>query len=157
MIRCGLHPILRPRLLLLILALFGLTACGVRFVDSFNGTELFRKLELTGDFLPGKPLTVTVTVTQAYPLPVEVACMYEDSSDLTKDQKKIVFPERATTVGTVTLPASPGTAPGDKKKVEPQEYSFEFTVDQPGDYFIACLTPAATENGIGTSFTVDKP
>ncbi|MGE0059583.1 MAG: hypothetical protein AB7P33_04110 [Dehalococcoidia bacterium] len=144
-----------PRLLLASLAALGLTACGVAFSSTFDGTEMFKGIEVTGDRVEGAELTVTVTILQVYPIPVELACYYEDDDDLSDDMQKIAFHDRALLAGKTTVEAAPeGVKPGDD--VERQQVSFTFTPPVAGDYFIACLTPAAPDNGIGVDFEV-KP
>ncbi|MND09878.1 hypothetical protein D3C83_335400 [compost metagenome] len=46
----------------------------------------------------------------------------------------------------------PGHKPDDD--VEDEELTFRFTVDEPGDYFVACITPSAAENGLGVQFDI---
>jgi hypothetical protein len=128
--------------------------CGVRFRDDFDGTELFKSIVLQGERVAGATLEVTVGLNQAYPVPVHVACFYEDGSKLTDDQLKLAFHERATPIGEEVLPPVSGRDPGDE--VERREVSFRFRVDEPGDYFVACLTPAAPDNGLGRSFTISE-
>jgi hypothetical protein len=141
------------RLLPLILLLLALPGCGVAFFESFSGTELFKHLQLEGDFVAGGQMTISIDVNDAYPVPIRVACYYEKPDSLTKDEKRIVFHERATLIGERVLPASPGTKPDDD--VSRQTLSFPFSIDEPGDYFAACITPASPENGIGKRFTVE--
>ena len=141
-------------MLLAPLTLLGLTACGVAFSSTFEGTEMFKGISLSGDRTPGAKLTVTLTLAPVYPVPIEVACFYEDDDTLTKDQQKLAFHDRAVPAGGVTVEAAaPDVKPGDD--VERIEVSFSFTAPLlPGDYFIACLTPAAPENGLGVSFDI---
>jgi hypothetical protein len=145
---------LRPepfaRRLLILLALLLLPACGVSFVSSFNGTELFKKLELQGDLYANRELILVLDVNQAYPVPVRVACYYEDRENLTDEDKKVAFQERATLIGERVLPPSDTESPGDD--VTRQTLRFTFAIPDAGKYFAACLTPAAPENGIGVSF-----
>jgi hypothetical protein len=145
-----LHPELSARQLLLLLALLLLPACGVSFVSSFDGTELFKKLELQGDLYANRELILAVDVNQAYPVPVRVACYYEDREHLSKDEKKVAFQERATLIGERVLDASDAESPGDD--VQRQTLRFTFAIPEAGKYFAACLTPASPENGIGVSF-----
>jgi hypothetical protein len=103
------------RCALLFLASLALAACGVRFGDEFEGTELFKTAWLTQD-IDGKAepcaregatwvcrantrLSVNVGVTNGYPVPVRVACYYEDPEALTEDDEDLAFVERATMVG----------------------------------------------------------
>ena len=127
----------------------------MRFSESFDGTELFKGLSLKGEMVTGQPLELALTVNQAYPIPVHVACYYEDGSKLTDDQYKLAFEQRAQPIGDEVLPAATGRSPGDK--VERRELTFRFSVPEPGDYFLACLTPAAPENGLGRMFTIRDP
>ncbi len=140
--------------LLLATVLLASTACGVAFRDSFDGTELFRGIDLAGERVVGSDLTVTLTVNPAYPVPVRIACYYEDSSKLTDDQLKLTFEERATRVGEAVLPPAVGHRPSEK--LEPQRLSFHFSVPQPGSYFLACNTPAAADNGLSRSFKITE-
>jgi hypothetical protein len=130
------------------------TACGVQFREDFDGTELFKAIDLQGERIPGSVLEVSVSVNSVYPVPVQVACFYEDGSKLTDDQYKLAFHERATSIGDEVLPATIGRKPGDD--VERRQLRFSFRVDEPGDYFVACLTPAAPDNGLGRSFTISE-
>ncbi len=142
--------------------MLALPACGIAFSSDFDGTEVFRDFSLDspdlvdGDFPAGSPIEVSLTVNQAYPVPVAISCRYEDV-DITDDQRKVAFNERATSVFETVLPANPGHEPGDDEDVPDQDFDFEFTVSQPGDYFIACFTVAAPENGTGRGFTVVEP
>ena len=142
-------PPIRIAFLLLLLAL---PACGVSFRSNFEGTEVFKKVSISGDRVAGAELTLNVEVAQPYPVPLQVACYYEDPDKVTEDQKNVAFQERAPLIGQAVLPANVGSNPQDK--VETQTLTFKFKVDKPGDYFVACLTPAAAENGYGVSFTV---
>ena len=136
-------------------AAVGLTACGVAFSSTFEGTEMFKGIEVTGDLTPGSELTVTVWITPVYPVPVELGCYYEDDDTVSDEIEKIAFHDRAILAGKMTIePVPEGVTPADYKKIEPQQVSFQFTPPAPGDYFIACLTPAAPDNGIGVDFEV---
>ena len=137
---------------LLVLLLLALPACGVAFRSDFEGTEVFKSISLSGDRVAGSELTLNVEVAQPYPVPLLITCYYEDPDALTEDEKNVAFQERAPVIGKTVLPAREGGDPQDK--VEKQKLSFKFKVDQPGTYFVACLTPAAAENGYGLSFTV---
>jgi hypothetical protein len=153
----------RTHLAVLLLLLLALPACGVAFSANFDGTEVFRKFALdspdvvNGEFPPGSPIEVSLTVNQGYPVPVAVSCRYENV-DITDDERKVAFNERTTSVFETVLPANlDGHEPGDVDDVPDQEFNFEFSVDEPGDYFIACFTVASPENGIGRGFTIIEP
>jgi hypothetical protein len=134
---------------LLPLLLLAATACGVRFGAPDPETELFADLELTGDRVPNGDLTLTVTVTQGYPVPVRIACYYDLADrDLTDDEENVAFENRAPQIGETVLPAAPpGTSPGDDDLPKTQ-IEFNFSLTQPGLYNLVCLTPGAAENGI---------
>ena len=122
------------------------------FRDNFDGTELIKEVEVTGDRFVNRQLTVTMELNEAYPVPVRVACYYENQNRLSKDERKVAFHERATLIGQQMLEPTPTGRPDEK--VERSSVSFEFTVSEPGDYFLACITPAAPDNGIGKRFRV---
>jgi hypothetical protein len=149
------HP--TPFSIILSLLLGGLLAgCGVSFSDDFDGTELFKAIRLDGERAVEAELVVTVTVSQGYVVPVRIACMYEDGFRLTDDQLKMDFSERAIVVGDEVLdPAPKGTHPDDER--EEQDVSFRFRVREPGDYFLACFTPHAPDNGLSLSFEIPPP
>ena len=130
-----------------------LSGCGVSFIANFSGTESLKELKLDGDFVAGKPMTISIVVNDAYPVPVRIACYYEEPDAVTNDQRRILFEERATLIGETVLPASPDTKP--KDKVAHQTLSYNFTIDHAGSYFAACITPASPENGIGESFNLE--
>jgi hypothetical protein len=155
MIGAALPRPMRPAVLApLCLLVLLLTGCGVSFSEDFDGTELFKSIRLEGELETDAELTVTVSVNQGYPVPVHVACYYEDGSKLTDDQLKLAFQERATRIGDEVLLPAAGATPGDD--VERRELSFHFRIGQPGEYFLACLTPAAPENGLGRAFTIER-
>jgi ABC-type transporter Mla maintaining outer membrane lipid asymmetry ATPase subunit MlaF len=147
---------LARRLAPLRLLLLSLPACGIDFVASEEGTELIDKVEIAGDFVAGGEVTVTMTINQAYPVPVHIACYVENQDLVTEDQEDVVFHERATLVGEEFLDTaiSPDRPLNPDDEVEKLKFSYPFRVDQQGTYFIACITPAAPDNGIGRSFTV---
>jgi hypothetical protein len=122
----------------------------VQFGSSFDGTELFKDIDVEGDLYANRKIALTVEVNQAYALPVRIACYYEDRENLTDDEKKVAFQERATLIGERVLPASDAESPGED--VPRETLRFAFAIPAPGSYFAACLTPAAPENGIGVEF-----
>jgi len=129
--------------------------CGVSFREHFNGTETFKNINITGDQVVGGKLTLTVDVTQTYPVPLDVACYYEDATKLTDDQKKVAFQERAAKIGGTTLPPAPEHKPQDKlDESQHQTLSFDFSIPKSGQYFAACITTAAPENGYGKVFRI---
>jgi hypothetical protein len=148
-------------------------ACGVTFSEDFEGTELFKSISL-GDTPPGgsqggnssctrqagvwecsgvDQLTVSFEVTNGYPVLIQVACFYEEPDALTDDQLKVAFHERATRVGEKVLMPVEGRRPDDD--VPRELLSFTFDAPPPGEYFLACLTPAAPDNGLGLGFRME--
>jgi len=151
----SVRPHLISRLLLAPLAAIGLTACGVAFSSTFEGTEMFKGIALDGPMTPGSEITLTLTLNPSYPVPLEVACFWDDSDTLTKDQQKVAFHDRAMLAGRRTIEAAPaGTKPGDDVENTIEVFTFK-APDSEGDYFIACLTPAAPDNGIGVTFDIE--
>jgi hypothetical protein len=150
-----LLPALRAAIVLLTFAL-PITACGIRFLDPDPETELFEDIEITGSRTPGSDLTINLTLTQAYPIAVQIGCYYEIAGkELSDFEEELAFHERALQVAEATLPASATTSPDDE--VDERELQFHFSVPEPGRYFLACLTPASPENGIGMIFTIRRP
>src|SRR4051812_35409006 len=147
-----LSPASIRRSLFLLALLLAVPACGVSFRSEFKGTEVFKSISVSGQRVVGSELTLNVEVAQPYPVPVQVSCYFENQDDLTEDQKMVAFQERAAKVGETVLPANVGSAPQDK--VDKQKLSFTFKPATPGDYFAACITPGAPDNGYGMSFTV---
>ncbi|HXH21698.1 MAG TPA: hypothetical protein VNN10_06685 [Dehalococcoidia bacterium] len=167
---------LASHVVLLVLAPLLLGACGVRFNGSFEGTELFKSLWLTRQagieeqrcdrqgatwVCPaGSRLAVNVGITNGYPVPVRVACYYEDPDALTEDQKNLAFVERATLIGETVLAPRPGLRPdmyAPDKKDDPakrETLTFPFQAPPAGSYFLACLTPAAADNGVGVTLRI---
>lgn len=154
--RCDLHPpVFAPRLLSVLFIVFLSPFCGVSFRNTFNGTETFKGIALSGERVVGAPLTLSLEVQQTYPVPLQITCYYEDADKLTDDQKKVAFQERARVLGQTVLPAAPEHNPQDKiDKAQRQTLTFPFKVDEAGSYFAACITPAAAENGYGISFKI---
>ena len=137
-------------LVLLLLA----TGCGVRFSDGFDGTELFKDIELSGERRPGAELTLTLRLASIYPVPVSIGCFYEAEAGLTDDERRLSFPERATKIGETMLAASPDRL-ADAADAPTETRRFRFAAPAPGAYLLACLTPAAAENGYGLSFEIE--
>jgi hypothetical protein len=129
-------------------------ACGVSFKDTFDGTEVFKSISLSGDRTPGSELTIHLQVADGYPVPLQVVCYMEDPNAVTDDQDKQTFNERASIIGRRVLEPQPGRKPGDKG-LDRQTLDFSFQAPPPGSYFLACLTPAAADNGLGLDFKIE--
>jgi hypothetical protein len=138
-------------------------ACGVSFSDSFDGTEVFKGISLGGGACSVQAdvwrcpkvdqLTVDLQIADGYPVPLRIACYYEDPDTVTEDQDKLAFHERAMLAGESTVDPKEGRKPGDKH-IDRELVSISFPAPPPGDYFLACLTPAAADNGLGLSFKI---
>ena len=124
----------------------------MRLESTGTGTELFRDVDLSGDRRVGSEHTLTLKLTNGYPVPIRVACLYENSARLTSDQEKVGFEERAMLIGETVLPGTAGLRP-DTETI-PLELTYRFTPEEPGTYFLSCMTPLAPENGMGFTFTV---
>ncbi len=155
MIRPGL---LTPwkRLLIALLPVLALaaTACGFNFGAGGGEVEMFQGMRIAGERRAGSELILTVGLTSTYPVPVRVSCFYEDYDALSDDQRRLSFEERAIKIGELVLePVEDGRPP--ERDVPIKTLTFRFTVTRPGDYFVACNTPAAADNGVGMSFEID--
>src|SRR5438067_12648479 len=120
-IRPALRLLFPPAHFVLFAVLFlaGGLRCGVSFHDSFTGTEVFKQMSVCDEansctlgrdhqFAAGSKLKIDLAIAQDYPVPVEVACYYDDESHLSDDDKKVVFQERAEVAGRTVLPPTPG-------------------------------------------------
>ena len=148
-----MRPAISPVSLVLCLLILGLgSGCGVEFGEGSSGTELFEEIELQGFREAGAELTLALTLNPSYPIPVHVACYYEDGDHLTADQQKMAFQERAVPIGETVLPANPARRPDDD--IDDEQVLFRFSVPRAGSYFLACMTPASPENGLGMLFKI---
>lgn len=149
----GLLPKPKAAAVLSLLLLLCLPACGVKFSEDFDGTELFKSIVLEGDRSPGAQLTLRLGVAQGYPVPVRFMCIYEDEDRLTEDQNRVSFFERAVVVAEEIVPPAEARTPADEG-IPRREYVFSFRAPGEGSYFLACFTPAAEDNGISLTFRV---
>lgn len=122
-----------------------IAACGVEFRYTYEGTELFKGMAITGERRVGQEMAVHIEVSHVYPIPVRVACYISSEKTLSRDQKQVAFEERARLLGEKTLPAFVGRTPAEDGPTEVLSYAF--IVEEPGEYLVACLTPGAAENG----------
>src|SRR5581483_4008076 len=114
--------------------------CGVSFREHFEGTETFKSIAVDGDKVVGGKLTLSVVVTQTYPVPLSISCYYEDATKLTDDQKKVALQERAAKIGETVLPPATDRKPQDKlDKSQRQTLTYDFTVPESGQYFAVCI------------------
>jgi hypothetical protein len=153
MIRGGLgRPLTATRLAILLAFLVALPACGVDFNGEPSGTELLRSVRIDGDRVAGSELTLTLGVTQAYPVPIRVGCYYEPKRPETTELKRFSIDERGTRVGETTLDASTVRAAGEKAPLE--KLTFSFKAPAQGAYKLTCLTPSASTNKVEAYFTI---
>jgi hypothetical protein len=139
---------------MLLAALMLLTACGIDFSESDRGEDVFKTMSLAGDRFVNRELTVSLAVTVAYPVPVKIACYYENRALLSAEQRNVPFAERAQLIGERVLEAAAAEHPSEGAPL--QTLRFAFSVPEPGVYYLGCLTPAAPENRINMTFEV-KP
>ena len=136
----------------LLTALAILPACGVDFSESDRGEDVFKGMTLSGDRFVNRELTVSLDVTVAYPVPVKIACYYENRAVLSAAQRNVPFAERALLIGERVMP--PVAAEHPSTGAPSETVRFAFSVPSPGVYYLGCLTPAAPENRINLNFEV---
>lgn len=128
-------------LVIILLGLAGLLAgCGIGFGAGPEGTELFARLSIEGERTTGSSLTLRLDYTQFYPAPIEVRCLLE------RDE------ERVQIIGNRSIPAHPEGGP--EATPTTGAFDLEFTVSEPGSYWVVCETPADEENAIGKSLEI---
>ena len=143
------------RIFVAFLALVSVMACGVQFSSPSADTELFKSIEIEGNLAPDSILSLTISLNRSYPVPVRIACFYENPANLTKDQMALSFHERASKIGETVLTPRIKASPNDDLELE--TLVFTFTIADPGDYTLACLTPASPENALGVAFSLVVP
>lgn len=115
------------------------SACGVNFTAE-QGNDFFRKLDVTGEMVTGAPLTASVYLQQRYPISLVIRC------EVLKDNERVtIFPQDIVPEHPAGGPtATPFTA----------NYSYTFSVNEPGRYIIECFTTRDEDNFIGEAFNV---
>jgi hypothetical protein len=145
-------------------------ACGVSIRDTYEG-EFFKGMTVSGGPVDGSPpcrregslwlcptvsqLSLHLTITNAYPIPVKVACFMEDPDTVSKDMEDVPFHERAAQVAATVLEPEPGLKPADKD-LPKTKLDLDFDAPQPGKYFLACITPASPENGLSLDLRIEE-
>lgn len=147
----------------------GLAACGIDFGEASTETDIFKDITIEGSFVPGEPLTVTLSYARQYPVEVRVRCDL-----LTKADVPTATPFPTATVSPLdptpepTLPHIPRVRPTPRTTVleifgdtlEPYEdggpvgeatpvlgtLERRFLAPAPGDYVVWCYTPADLNN-----------
>lgn len=112
----------------------------MRFTDPEPGTEFFESLEISGEMKAGSTLTALVTITQNYPIEVELTCELR--------QNKTTLQE----IGKDLVPPLPDGNP-DATPVS-GSFSYDFTPPGPGEYKVECLTLKDEDNFIAKKFRV---
>jgi hypothetical protein len=125
-------------------------ACGISLGSDENKGDFFEDLDLTGERLVNRELTIEVEVSNRYTVPIRIACYYEKPGDLSKDQKEVGFEERARLIGERVIQPVQGAS---EEPVE-QTLRFNFSLPEAGKYNASCLTPASPENAIGVTFEI---
>ena len=123
----------RPLVILVVASLL-LAGCGIAFGEAKKGNEFFDSLDVTGDMRANEHLTAAVAMRQNYPVEVTVACELRQASEKVKD------------IGREVVPAFPNGSP--ELTPFPANFSFDFTVDEPGSYKVDCFTPLDDDNYI---------
>jgi hypothetical protein len=126
-------------------------ACGISFGSDEDDSDFFEDLDLSGERLVNRELTIEVQVSNRYTVPVRIACYYERPDDLTEDQEEVGFEERGRLIGERVIQPVSGASSD-----EPVELTlrFNFSLPEAGKYNAACLTPASPENAIGVTFEI---
>lgn len=125
--------------LLLALAVVA-SACGVAFGSAPEGNEFFKSAKVTGDLRAGMTLTGAVTYESNYPVEVQITCEIRRGKDLVQS------------LAAENIPALPDGGP--KATPFPGNYSYDFTVAEPGTYKFECYTTKDDDNYIIRDFTV---
>lgn len=123
-----------PRLAALFAASLIVAGCGIRFSDAPQGNDFFDSLDVTGDKRAGQTLTAAVALSQFYPVEVAVECELLDDSATLKP------------IGREVVPPLPDGSPDETPFA--WNYSFDFTVDETGEYYVDCFTPLDEDNFI---------
>jgi hypothetical protein len=130
-------------------------ACGIDFQEQDRGEDVFKAMSLSGDRFVNRELTVALDISVAYPVPVKIACYYENRAILSAEQRNVPFAERALLIGERVLEPVAG-AEHPSTGAPRETVRFAFSVPNPGVYYLGCVTPAAPENRINMTFEV-KP
>jgi hypothetical protein len=88
----------------------------------------------------GAPLTVAYSYKQNNPLPVETKCELRQNKELVKP------------LGNMTVQGLPFGGP--EATPFPGNFTFDFTVDEPGDYIVQCYTTLDEDNFIEEEITI---
>ena len=112
----------------------------VGFGSAPDGNEFFKSAKVTGDMRAGLTLTGAVTYESTYPIEVQITCEIRRGKDLVQS------------LASEIIPALPDGGP--KATPFPGNYSYDFTVAEPGAYKFECYTTKDDDNYIIRDFTV---
>lgn len=130
----------RTAALLLTVSGLALAACGVKFTAAEQGTEFFTSIDITGEMRAGAPLTVLVAYEQFYPVDITLHCELRRKKEILRRLGD-----------TVVMPLENG---GPDKTPFPGVVAFDFTIDEPGNYIVECLTEKDEDNFIGDEIEI---
>lgn len=122
------------RLAVLAAASLFVAGCGIRFSAAPQGNDFFDSLDVTGNKRAGETLTAAVALSQFYPVEVGVECELLQSSETVKE------------IGRQVVPPLPNGSP--ESTPFAWNYSFDFIVDNPGEYKVDCFTTLDEDNFI---------
>jgi hypothetical protein len=128
-------------LVLLVLLSCIIAGCGITFAGPDEGNDFFTALDVTGDKTAGSPMTAAVAFETFYPVPVDIVCELRQEKSLIGQ------------IGVGQAPAIPGDLTPDDDRV-PGNFSFNFTLDEPGDFKVECYTRDDEANFIIEEFTI---
>jgi hypothetical protein len=172
LIRLGALPVLLGAAVLI--------GCGISVDAGDPETEVFRDLELDGEFVTGGLLNLSLYHAQIYTVPVNINCeviAVDDSLVPTPIATATETPTLAPGVTPTSLPLpAPRETPENRvmdfmvDSLQPNEeggpvgeatpvlgsVEFEFRApDLPGDYVLRCYTPQDDNNSISEPFTIE--
>jgi len=148
-----------------------LTGCGIRVGSEEQGTELFKRLTVEGDFHAGGALKLTLEYEQPYPVTVDVACelLFRDfkgtptplPSPGPAPTVPIPNPEPAPVnkvldILAQALPRNENGGPVGEATPIAGTIEREFAAPAvPGRYSVRCLTPRDRNNAIVERITIE--
>lgn len=126
-------PLRLAAVLLTFAALFG--ACGVAFSESDEGTEFFKRIQVSGPNRADVTMTVLLDYEQYYPVDVVIRCELRTETALVAE---IAPPFVAPKLPLGTPDSTPVAG----------AFARDFVVEEPGTYRVECLTPQDEDNFI---------
>ncbi len=138
-----------PAAVSLVLSAIIAAGCGVSFDSNPEESEILKELSVTGDFVPGGALTLTLDYEQPYPALISVACdVLEDRNAPRAERQVAHIPEKPLAVNDNGGPV--GEATPIAERLEQQ-----FTApERPGRYQLDCYTVGEEDNDIERIITI---